>query len=65
MTIYQFSVLNRGGIDALYIVSLYRELSSSGDFDTGGLGYIGGPNVVTVRGADFCVEGKFPQKTYH
>jgi len=28
-----------------------------GDFDTGGLGYIGGPNVVTVRGADFCVEG--------
>ena len=48
----------------LHFVQLSRKLASSGDFDTGGLGYIGGPNVVTVRGADFCVEGKFPQKIY-
>jgi len=28
-----------------------------GDLNTGGSGFIGGPNVVTVKGADFCVEG--------
>ena len=30
----------------------------SGDLNTGGSGFIGGPNVVTVKGADFCVEGE-------
>jgi len=28
-----------------------------GDINSGGPGFIGGPNVVTVMGADFCVEG--------
>jgi len=28
-----------------------------GDINSGGAGFIGGPNVVTVMGADFCVEG--------
>jgi len=28
-----------------------------GDINSGGPGFIGGPNVVTVSGADFCVEG--------
>ena len=29
-----------------------------GDINSGGAGFIGGPNVVTVMGADFCVEGE-------
>jgi len=28
-----------------------------GDINSGGPGFIGGPNVVTIMGADFCVEG--------
>jgi len=28
-----------------------------GDINSGGAGFIGGPNVVTVTSADFCVEG--------
>jgi len=28
-----------------------------GDINSGAAGFIGGPNVVTVMGADFCVEG--------
>ena len=30
----------------------------SGDLNTGGSGFIGGPNVVTIKGADYCVEGE-------
>ena len=29
-----------------------------GDINSGGAGFVGGPNVVTVMGADFCVEGE-------
>ena len=32
-------------------------LWSPGDINSGGPGFIGGPNVVTIMGADFCVEG--------
>ena len=35
----------------------FETVRSTGDINSGAAGFIGGPNVVTVMGADFCVEG--------
>ena len=36
-------------------LSLVAEYCSTGNIDAGPLGYLGGPNVVTIDSADYCV----------